>query len=200
MVRGEPAPEPHQRIVRLCHDLRQYLAASLNLAEMPDDAGAGASDRFRLIAEQLRLANELIAAELRDERHQLVDLVELVDECVRTVRLTHEVEVTVKAGQSTFAYGDPVQIRQAILNVLDNAGRATGKTGAVDVTIDSQDGLAWIQVTDDGQGFGHAGAGLGQGLAIISDAVRANHGRLEILSGPEPGTTVRMLWPQRAKG
>lgn len=199
MVRGGSTGEPHQRIQRLCHDLRQYLAAGLNLAEMPEQAGVDTAERFRLIAEQLRLANDLIAAELRDTRQQLVDLVELVDECVRTVRLGHEVPVTVKAGQSTFAYGDPVQMRQAVLNVLDNAGRAAGETGAVDVTIDSQDGLAWVQVTDDGEGFGHIGGGLGQGLSIVYDAVRANDGRLEILSGPGPGTTVRMLWPQRAK-
>jgi signal transduction histidine kinase len=198
MGRGD-TDEPQPRILRLCHDLRQYLAAGLNLAEMPEESGLESGERFQLIAEQLRLANELIAAELRDTRQQLVDLVELVDECVRTVGHTHQVPVSVKAGQSTFAYGDPVQMRQAVLNVLDNAGRAAGKAGAVDVTIDSQEGLAWVQVTDDGEGFGRIGGGLGQGLSIVYDAVRANNGRLEIVSGPGPGTTVRMVWPQRAK-
>ncbi len=181
--------------MRLCHDLRQYLAASTNLAEMPDDAD-DAGNRFRLIAEQLRLANDLIDAELRDLHHETVDLVGLVEQCRQTVRLTHEVPVAVKAGQSTFAYGDAVLMRQAILNVLDNAARAAGDEGSVDVTIDSQDGLAWVQVSDDGQGFGRSRTGLGQGLAIVHDAVQANKGRLEILSGPGPGTTVRMLWPQ----
>lgn len=200
MARETPATGPDERIARLCHDLRQYLAASLNLAEMPDHAGDTAQ-RFRLIAEQLGLANELIAAELSEFRRQtfLVDLVELVNQCVQTVRLTREVSVGVKAGQGTVAFGDPTQMRQAIANVLDNAARAAGDAGNVDVTVDAQDGLAWVQVTDDGQGFGRIGGGIGQGLSIVQEAVRANGGRLEILSGPGPGTTVRLIWPQQAK-
>jgi signal transduction histidine kinase len=197
MVRGGSPGEPHEQVVRLCHDLRQYLAASINLAEMADHAGPEAGERFRLIADQLRLANELINAELRDARKQMVDLGSLIEECVQTVRLTHETSLAVKAGQSTFAYGDPVRIRQAVANVLDNAARAAGVNGTVDVTVDSHDGLAWIQVSDDGQGFGRMGSGFGQGLPIVHDAVRANGGRLEISSGPGRGTTVRLLWPQQ---
>ena len=197
MVRGGSTGDPHEQLVRLCHDLRQYLAASMNLAEMADDVGADVHERFRLIAEQLRLANDLINAELRDIRKEIVDLGSLVEECVQTVRLTHELSVGVKAGQSALAYGDPVRMRQAVVNVLDNAARAAGEGGTVDVTVDTQDGLAWIQVADDGQGFGRIGSGLGQGLPIVHDAVRANGGRLEISSGPGPGTTVRMLWPQQ---
>ena len=200
MAQGGSTAGPDQRIARLCHDLRQYLAAGLNIAEMSDSAGEDTARRFRLIAEQLTLANELIAAELSEFRRQtfLVDLVELVDQCVQTVRLTRDVAVGVKAGQGTAAFGDPVRMRQAIANVLDNAARAAGDSGSVDVTVDAQDGLAWVQVTDDGQGFGRLGAGIGQGLSIVQEAVRANGGRLEIHSGPGPGTTVRLLWPQQA--
>lgn len=201
MARETSAAGPDERIARLCHDLRQYLAAGLNLAEMPDHAGDDTAHRFRLIAEQLTIANELIAAELSEFRRQtfLVDLVELVDQCVQTVRLTRDVSVGVKAGQGTVAFGDPVQMRQAIANVLDNAARAAGDSGCVDITVDAQDGLARVQVTDDGQGFGRIGGGIGQGLSIVQEAVRANGGRLEILSGPGPGTTVRLIWPQQAK-
>lgn len=201
MVRGDTGDprggEPREQMVRLCHDLRQYLAACMNVAEMGDDAGPDSHERFRLIAEQLRLANELINAELREIRKQRVDLGSLIEESVRTVRLTHDTSVEVKTGQSAFAYGDPVQMRKAVVNVLENAARAAGDAGTVDVTVDTHDGLASVQVTDDGQGFGRMGPGLGQGLPIVYDAVRAHGGRLEISSGPGPGTTVRMLWPQQ---
>jgi len=56
---------------------------------------------------------------------------------------------------------------------------------------------AWIQVTDDGPGFGRIEHGTGQGLAVITSAVRACHGRLEITSGPGPGTAVRVTFPRQ---
>jgi len=36
MAQGGSTAGPDERIARLCHDLRQYLAAGLNIAEMSD--------------------------------------------------------------------------------------------------------------------------------------------------------------------
>ncbi|HET7386463.1 MAG TPA: HAMP domain-containing sensor histidine kinase [Nocardioidaceae bacterium] len=186
-------------LVRLCHDLRQHLAAGLMLARVQEIDGAGsAAERFALIADELTSAEQLIAAELDAMRSRtwMVDLVELVEQCVRTVRLTHDVVVAVRAAEQTVAYGDPVALRRAVGNVLDNAARAAGDAGAVEVNVGPQGDLAFVEVADNGQGFGGLVTTSGQGLSIVHQAVRSNGGRLEISSGPGPGTRVRMLWPR----
>ena len=55
---------------------------------------------------------------------------------------------------------------------------------------------AVVEVSDDGPGFGRIEHGTGQGLSVISSAVRACDGRLEITSGPGPGTAVRVTLPR----
>jgi len=60
--------------------------------------------------------------------------------------------------------------------------------------------MAWVEVTDDGHGFGQIESGSGHGLSIVSAAVRASNGRLEISSGPGPGTRVRIVMPTRLAG
>jgi signal transduction histidine kinase len=61
-------------------------------------------------------------------------------------------------------------------------------------------GGAVVEVTDDGDGFGRIPSVSGQGMSIVDQALRTCHGRLEITSGPGPGTTVRMLIPTPRDG
>jgi signal transduction histidine kinase len=129
-----------------------------------------------------------------------VDLVELVDECVSYVRMTHDVPLHVSADGPVEALVDPVMLRRAVNNVLDNATRAAGATGRVRVRVDRLRTQAIVEVTDDGDGFGRIPSISGQGMSVVDQALRACHGRLEISSGPGPGTTVRLLIPSQGNG
>jgi signal transduction histidine kinase len=191
-------------LVRFCHDLRQYVAAGLLLSKMPEDEDLDPDLRKRLglIHQQFVHAADLIAtaAGAFTPRTWQLDLSPLVEECVQVVQLTRPVSMQVDVSNHPMAYGDPVLIRRALVNVLDNASRAVGKEGVVTVSVGDDDTTAWVEVVDNGRGFGQIEAGSGHGLSIVDAAVRASRGRLEISSGPGPGTQVRMVLPTQLGG
>lgn len=190
------------QLIRFCHDLRQYVAAGVLLSQMPDDDKLDEDVRRRLdlIHQQFRHVADLIGTMAGDftPRRWDLDLASLVDDCVRVVHLTHDVSVEVYMDRRPLAHGDPVLLRGAVINVLDNAARAVGQSGTVTVRIGDNDEESWVEISDDGLGFGQIEGGTGHGLSIVNAAVRASHGRLEISSGPGPGTSVRITLPTRA--
>lgn len=198
------AAERSDALVKLCHDLRQYVAAGLLLSSMPDDEQLEPElrTRLQLIHQQFLHAADLIASAGSDPgiRRSPVDLSSLVAECVDLVRVTHQVDVLVSDGDRPVIFGDPVLIRRAVANVLDNAARAAARSGTVTVSLGEDDSTAWVQVVDDGLGFGQIESGTGHGLAIVHEAVRASGGELEISSGPGSGTTVRIVLPAPLDG
>jgi two-component system, OmpR family, sensor kinase len=108
---------------------------------------------------------------------------------------------------------DPLRLRQAIGNLVDNALRHG--SGPVELSARSHDGAVEIDVSDEGAGFpaelateaferftrgdsARTRGGAGLGLAIVSAIAGAHGGSAEILDG-EPGRTiVRLRLPQLA--
>jgi signal transduction histidine kinase len=183
---------------QLCHDLRQYVAAGLLLSETSSaaiDDGA-VLGRMSLIHQQFTAIAELLDVE-PDAGHQIggVNLTQLAGECADVVRLTHRVSVICERSTLVVAAGDQVLLRRAIGNLLDNACRAAGGAGTVQVHVGAADGEAFIEVSDDGPGFGDVASGTGHGLNVVAQAVRACAGRLELHSAPGAGTTVRLCMP-----
>jgi len=197
-------PGPGTDLERLCHDLRQYAAAGLLAVDMPGDECLDEAVRRRLstIRELFAGIQDLVAAHAGETRATSwpVDLVELVDECVRVVELNHGVTVVLVHAEPVFVRADAVLVRRAVGNVLDNAARATGAGGSITVTVETGDQVVCVEVVDEGLGFGHVSPGSGQGLSIVDMVLRACRGRLEIASGPGPGTTVRLLFPVEEDG
>jgi signal transduction histidine kinase len=105
------------------------------------------------------------------------------------------VQVVTEGTGPLIVIGDTVQLRRAISNVLDNAVRAAGRCGSVQITVGRKGALAFVYVLDDGPGFGRGARGLGEGLSIVSSVIHRYRGRLEIMSGPGAGTEVRMYFP-----
>ncbi|AEG92367.1 histidine kinase famiy protein [Ramlibacter tataouinensis] len=116
---------------------------------------------------------------------------------------------------------DPTHLQMALLNVVINArdampqgGRATVGTSVVqdarrtDAHPLPAGGCVVLWVADQGRGmtsevrrraiepfFTTKEPGTGLGLAMVHGFVQQSHGRLEIDSAPERGTTVRMIFP-----
>jgi signal transduction histidine kinase len=188
---------------QLRHDLRQYVAAGVLLTLQPGDEQLAPELRSRLrrinqLFSRMRELTETPPEPETPEATPPVDLVELVDECVSVTRLRRDVALDLTGDSRVEASVDPVMIRRAVSNVLDNATRAAGETGQVHVGVHRLPGQAVVEVTDDGNGFGRIPSVSGHGMSIVDQALRSCHGRLEISSGPGPGTTVRMLIPSQA--
>jgi signal transduction histidine kinase len=200
VTNGREAPGPHA--TGFLHDLRQCVATGLLLSQVTDaeDLENEAQVRLATIRRVFEQIRGLINAEDGDPepRWTKLDLAEIVDECVRIARFTPEVKFEATLAKGAVAYGDPVLLRRAVTNLLDNAARAAGPTGHVSVVLSETRSGSALEVSDDGVGFGRAPRGSGQGLAVVAAAVRACRGRLEIVSGPGPGTTVRLVLPKCA--
>jgi signal transduction histidine kinase len=200
------APENDQRAETeaLCHDLRQYVAAGLMLTGMREVDGLDQEVRQRLdtIAEVFEGIKEVV--EQSDDqriRSTPVDLADVAKECVAFTRLVSKVPIELALSRQVEAWANASLLHRAVLNLLSNATRAAGVGGTVCVEVGRLGGDAWLEVRDDGAGFGRIPAGAGLGMAVVESAVRSAGGRMEINSGPGPGTRVRLWLPRtRVRG
>lgn len=196
---GANGPDRSRELSTLCHDLRQYVTAGLLLTTLPDNVQMEPETRRRLelLHQTLSHASTLLETAAQPERVEttLLDLALLAQECVDVAEYGHKVRYVSEVTEPPLVAGDPHLVRRALDNMIDNAGRAAGADGDVVVQVGSSHGAAWVEVVDDGPGFGEIAHGTGQGLSVVSSTARSCGGRLEISSGPGPGTTVRLAFP-----
>ncbi len=104
---------------------------------------------------------------------------------------------------------DETQIRQVLINLIQNAINAMPEGGALEIRTLAQDGEIRIEVRDTGVGippqhlenifepfFTTRGNGTGLGLSISNRIVQNHGGRLEISSKEGVGTTVAIVLPR----
>lgn len=104
---------------------------------------------------------------------------------------------------------DVEKIEQAFLNIVYNARDAMPDGGTLTIATKYIDGMAHIEFTDSGCGmspelqahflepFVTAGkpSGTGLGMAIVKEILDAHHGRIEVESAVNAGTTIRLCLP-----
>ena len=107
---------------------------------------------------------------------------------------------------------DPVHLRRAVKNLLENAARHA--EARVVVRREVQGGLLVISVCDDGPGIpadqrqrvlepfarlddsrSRGSGGVGLGLAIVTEIARAHGGDLKVGEAPEGGAAFALGWP-----
>ena len=116
---------------------------------------------------------------------------------------------------SACVVADEARLRQVVSNLVGNATAHTPKGTAVRIGVGTTDGLAILELSDDGPGLSaeHAarvferfyrvdgsrsrsdGGGVGLGLAIAQSLVEANGGRIELVTAPGRGATFRIVLP-----
>jgi len=213
------------------HELRTPLTAIRSVGEVGlrghrDEAG------YRTIvgsmleeADRLAsLVNRLLTlsrAETRQARlsKDVIELTALVDEVAGLLSVLAE-----EKGQSfevvhdatPAAVADRLVLRQALINLVDNAIKFTPEKGRIRIRISESQRDAVIDVADSGPGIppeaashifdrfyrvseGSSETGTGLGLSISKTAVEANGGRLTLeFSGPG-GSTFRITMPRHAE-
>jgi two-component system phosphate regulon sensor histidine kinase PhoR len=148
-----------------------------------------------------------------------VDLGPLVRDVADLVRAGRdaegiEVEVVVP-DRPVKVRADPDAVRQAVMNLLDNAVKYGPERKAVTVSLTDGPDEAALAVKDGGMGiaaedrdrifeafFRSAPAverhptGVGLGLRIVSHIMAAHGGRVEVESGPGRGSVFRLVFPR----
>jgi two-component system sensor histidine kinase TctE len=221
-------------IADVSHQIRTSLSALRGQLELASESVDPVSQRARVAkaAEQanrtIRLTNQLLAHAMVIHRadtapRQHVDMMDIARRLIEEAsRSPHdagepEFEVQVAPGVETLVVpGDPVALREAMRNLVDNALRHAGATPLVRIALspgqmDGQKALD-LRVEDNGPGippadrdrarqrFSSLGSrgGSGLGLAIVEAAVAAHGGRLDLDVSPEGGLSARLLLPVAA--
>jgi signal transduction histidine kinase len=175
-----------------------------------DDKVAKHLDR---ISEQLGIANGIISNLLdmirnRPLQRERVRIGDVLAGAAAAVKRPAGVKVEVEAGpELPDVDGDPVQLRQVFVNLLENAVYAASPDGGVAVRAHASNGAIEIAVEDTGPGVDAATQrrlfeplittkekGIGLGLALVKKIAERHGGSVSYSDRPEGGArfTVRL--------
>ncbi len=213
----------------VAHDLNNMLAVAMTslstLTPPPSDAEAIASataalDKVRELSRQL-----LQLGRQSEVRRQRVPLIERVGSTLDLVRpsIPRSVQVTYQHQGAPVVEGDPLQLEQAVANLVINARDAVGPTGSISLSVDERNidastaprvhgaragRFARFAISDSGPGIpGHLlervfdplfttkPLGTGLGLAVVSRITEQHHGFVAVHSPPGQGATFELYLP-----
>jgi len=102
------------------------------------------------------------------------------------------------------------QLNQVFMNLLVNAGHAIEEQGTITIRSGQQGDEVWVEIADTGKGIAPdhmkkifdpffttkpVGKGTGLGLSLSYGIVQKHHGRIEVQSIVDRGTTFRVYLP-----
>lgn len=212
------------------HELRTPLTAIRSVGEVGLQGDIDAVACREVIASMLeeadrlaKLVDSLLTLSRADSgmmpfSRELTDLTALaadVTECLRVLAEEKEQSLILEAMEAVFAEVDRTTMRQALINLVDNAIKYAPQNGHIRmVARRNVAGEAIIEVIDDGPGIpkehqarifdrfyrvdkgrSRDMGGAGLGLAITRWAVEVNNGRIELESEEGRGSTFRIMLP-----
>ena len=157
---------------------------------------------------------------LNPEPVNLGELVNDVVDCLGVLAEEKRQDLSVEVEQDVEALVDRPTLRQALINLLDNAIKYTETGGKIKLrTAKTPDDRAMVEIIDNGPGIAgeHCDAifdrfyrieperssetgGAGLGLAIARHMVEINGGRVELQSKMGQGSTFRIVLPVQERG
>jgi two-component system NtrC family sensor kinase len=217
-----------QLVSGVAHEVNNPLTAILGfadlLADQPDMPQQARADLNVIVQEAQRtkliVQNLLSFARKMPAQREPVQLNDIVR---RTVQLraydfaSHNVEaVTRLQPDLPEIVGDPHQLQQVVLNILNNAYdavRETGGPGVIEITTRNSDGFNEIEFCDNGKGITQperifdpffttkeVGKGTGLGLSICYGILREHGGDVSCHNNQgRPGATFIVRVPLKAK-
>jgi two-component system phosphate regulon sensor histidine kinase PhoR len=218
-------------VANVSHELRTPLTVVNgfveNLQDMPDLSQDSARRVLRLMAEQTRRMENLVADlltlsrlenNLNPLREEVVDLGVLLNEVIQGGRLLsgekHVLQLEVKG--NTKMSGNREELRSAFDNLLGNAIRYTPEGGSILLRWFERGGQQVFSVEDSGIGIpaqhiprlterfyrvdssrSRETGGTGLGLAIVKHIAMRHQAKIEIFSEEGKGSTFSLVFPAR---
>jgi heavy metal sensor kinase len=174
------------------------------------------TERLARIVENLLAIARLDAGEALMTRER-VDLADLAANTVDQMRLLAEdkrIALNCIAENSAHVEGDPIRLKQIIVNLVDNAIKYTAEGGNVEISVGSRDGSALVEVADSGIGIppdalnhvferfyrvdkarSRQMGGTGLGLSIVKSICQAHGGRITVESSDGRGSRFTVELP-----
>jgi len=169
-----------------------------------------------------RLTDQLLSLAREDagiSQHEPVpvDLGELVGAVTEVLRPLAEVKrlaLVTDLAEGVLIPGNPIRLRQVVMNLIDNAVKYTPEGGSIRVTVKRANSQVVVSVADTGEGIpaehlsrvfdrfyrvdkarSREIGGTGLGLSIARSVVVAHGGVIELSSEAGGGTTATMTFP-----
>ena len=218
-------------VANVSHELRTPLTAVRGAAETLLDGALDSPQYARHFAELIlrqshrleRLVQDLMELARLESGESLprlrpIDTAELADsvmEGVTDLAQAQGIELERRLPREPLVFAaDARQVEQAVLNLLDNAIKYSGKEGRVTLAMEQMGDEVVISVSDTGPGIAAENlprlferfyrvdtnrsremGGTGLGLAIVKHIAQVHHGRVEVASAPGKGSTFRLILP-----
>ncbi|MCC6147117.1 MAG: GAF domain-containing protein [Anaerolineaceae bacterium] len=211
------------------HDLRTPLTAIMGYIELLSRVGPlntmqqdfiqrvlnSAQSITKLLDELLNLGKIEAGFDRRRESIQLGQLIQMSLESFKHKITEKQIQLMVSNGMENIPViqANPVQFRQMMDNLLDNAIKYTPQQGSISIQALPEQSQVILQITDNGMGipaadipyifdkFYRAGnvnskiSGTGLGLSIVRSIVECHGGRIWVDSVMGEGTTFTVVLP-----
>jgi signal transduction histidine kinase len=211
----------------LAHELRTPLMAiQATIEAMVDGVLPVDSVRLQTLDSEVIRLGRLVEAQLKLARLERgrdamnleeINLTERVSEIVASheaLAASAEMTMSFTSHSDVVVRGDADLLRQAMINLISNAGRYTPAGGSIDVEVREYQNMAQIVVADTGVGISKddidhiftrfwradsgrssKGGGLGIGLAMVKEIATRHHGWVDVQSVLGQGTTFTLNIP-----
>ncbi len=191
----------------LLHDVEHGLATLASLIEVVSGDTTLSEDsslQLRRAERELSMLFSFIT-QWHDGTHPTageVDVRAIAEEIAQLAEIEHGVIVELLPGAAVSLPVSTAVVWRVLANVVDNAARAAGPAGRVEITVEGDTAIV-VEVHDTGPGFAATAHGNGlsangsTGLRVVTSLLDSVGGRFEVRSDEAAdGTTVRAVFPR----
>ncbi|MDP1759415.1 MAG: ATP-binding protein, partial [Thermodesulfovibrionales bacterium] len=202
---------------RVAHEIRNPLVSVGGFAKrlekkldgnLKEYAGIIAREVDRLESILREILGFVKEARLMKEKVNVGELVDDMISLMQTELRERDIKVLNEKGETPQIYVDATRIREALLNIFNNAVQALAIHGTITMKTYTEAKYAVIEISDTGPGIDEKDlpfifnpfyttklSGTGLGLAITKRIIEEHKGKIEVDSAPGKGTRFRVFLP-----